>query len=259
MSGKCQCLTHSGTPCKRPAERGSNRCWQHRSKCDPIEQPYIPTSALKPSTGTKFSMLPGDINRKIAMNLTVKQILDRCTIDKKFQSEVCNNKKFWEDLAQQRLDYPQDYARARDINTLKKEIHDFETPYSLQEGLDFLTKINWAFGNPDIRLTDTELPASDPSSRVRLQRKIDFKKPWYFELPGSSELTLRVEMQKMPALASAQDIIDVTNKNFDKLSGQLNMPIETVYEETIGTYLTFRGLTSDHPGEYYLKLGFAAS
>lgn len=29
-AGRCTALTRAGAPCSRPAEPGSDRCWQHR-------------------------------------------------------------------------------------------------------------------------------------------------------------------------------------------------------------------------------------
>ena len=54
-SGTCQCLTSAGTKCTRPAEKGSDKCWQHKNNCRPVTgtmpstQKPAPVSTQKPA------------------------------------------------------------------------------------------------------------------------------------------------------------------------------------------------------------------
>lgn len=55
MSSRCQCLTNAGVQCERPAQPGSDKCWQHQKGCRPLEAKQkvgatapIPTQKITP-------------------------------------------------------------------------------------------------------------------------------------------------------------------------------------------------------------------
>ena len=235
-SNLCQCLTAAKAPCKRPAEKGSNKCWQHKNNCVPLTGRSVspvrtaPVSRPAPvSRAVGFSSIPADISRKIAANLSVKEILDKCNLDKKFQVEVCNNKVFWEDLAQKHLGWDQNRARSETIKNIKEELHNLQTPYPLGEGLELFEKFSWQVGDgnlndirliPEGKIGEIEdynewKSANDPEIYRQLTRKINFGAPWELAVPDyRTEESGSAVLYKMPALISPLEIFQKINEHF---------------------------------------------
>ena len=291
-SNLCQCLTAAKAPCKRPAEKGSNKCWQHKNNCVPLTElgggTLRPISVSKPAPVSKpiskpapgsrvtgFGSMPADISRKIAANLTVKEILEKCTLDKKFQAEVCNNKLFWEDLAQKHLGYDQTQARTTSIANIKKDLHNLQNPYPLDEGLELFEKFSWQVG--DGKLNDIRLipegkigeiedynewkSANDPEIYRQLTRKINFGAPWELAVPdyrdpeAVEDFAIAV-FYKMPALVSPLEIFQKVNEHFENQLQEIRRTEPDITLQNLLANSIFVGLTKPLKGRgpYFANL-----
>lgn len=72
-----------------------------------------------------FSRLPGDVTRTVFENISTQEILQKCTLDKKFNAEVCSNLPFWRQRAKN-LNIP--VSPDDTVNTLKRKLILLETP-----------------------------------------------------------------------------------------------------------------------------------
>ena len=117
---KCQCLTGSGTQCTRVPEKGSDKCWQHKSNCKPVKPGILqkqvvrapspvkppqqparaifkpsPTKAVSKPANAQLINLPPDILREMARGKPIKELSTFCQIHPKINTAVCNSGQFW--------------------------------------------------------------------------------------------------------------------------------------------------------------------
>lgn len=96
----CQCLTSAGVQCTRPAQKDSNRCWQHKNNCKPVSgssgtATLVPVSKPAPSaipkSGTSILNLPPDVKRIVAnySNMTIGDIHSLCRSHRAFNEAIC--------------------------------------------------------------------------------------------------------------------------------------------------------------------------
>lgn len=72
-----------------------------------------------------ITQIPPDLIRLINSDLTVQEILQRCTVNKQFYAAICQNLNFWQALARQRR-IPEDRIVGKDIRDLQQLIHNYE-------------------------------------------------------------------------------------------------------------------------------------
>lgn len=130
-SGSCQCLTNAGVKCSRPAEKGTNKCWQHKNNCQsvsgavPVSKPAsapVSVSTRKPSVRrTGYSDLPADVVSIIAMNLPLKEIFDKCRVDRKF-ARACGSIYFWRQLGKKYLTENEEIINSLSLDSLKNDL-----------------------------------------------------------------------------------------------------------------------------------------
>ena len=73
----------------------------------------------------KMQALPADIVRLINSDLSVAEIIQRCTVNKQFYAAICQNDNFWRTLAR-RLNVPEDRIAGKEIRELQQLAHNYE-------------------------------------------------------------------------------------------------------------------------------------
>lgn len=99
--------------CTRPADPKTGYCKQHYE----IVQ--------REKANQTLTTLPPDVLRMITKGLPVREILQKCTIDKQFNQTVCQSLAFWKMLAQDR-NLPASLYEDKSIDRLKDLIDKYD-------------------------------------------------------------------------------------------------------------------------------------
>ena len=113
--GQCQGTTAAKRRCKNPSSE-SGYCWRHQEQ--------------KPVTRTNVGLLPPDVLREIVRKMSIKDILAQCLVNRQFNSAICSNLVFWQQLARERElelpDLPGLTIESLPIHALKRYLYEKE-------------------------------------------------------------------------------------------------------------------------------------
>lgn len=129
---KCKFIkVTDGKQCTREANPKTGYCTQHWNMIQEgrgTTQPPRPTSPKQATRrGPSLTELPPDVLRTITKNLSVQEVLDKCTIDRRFNQTVCQSLTFWKMFARDR-NLPASLYENKSITEIQGALRRYEKP-----------------------------------------------------------------------------------------------------------------------------------